>query len=72
MKDNNTKVMKFIRLRARFGMSQAEFASTIGISQTLVSGYECGKYKPGFKILRKMLDLAKARGVKYNEDEFIC
>lgn len=55
---------RLIRLRKERGLSQAELAAKLGVSQPNVSGYERGESKPGFDVL---YDLARVLGVSSDE-----
>jgi len=44
------------RARLRAGMSQAELARRAGVSQPVVSAYECGRREPGLDMLRRLVE----------------
>jgi transcriptional regulator with XRE-family HTH domain len=58
-----------LSLRDKLGMSQKELAHAIAAGARSVSRYE-GGYEPGPKILKRLADLAEARGLDYLREIF--
>lgn len=51
-------------IRERLGMSQAQFARAIGMTQGNISHYELGHQFVPPIVARRIIDIAKDRGVK--------
>jgi transcriptional regulator with XRE-family HTH domain len=51
-------------------MTQAAFAEKIGCSRMMIYAYELGHSKPGNKIIKAMLDVAKEHNIEINIEDF--
>jgi len=61
--------MMLIRKRV-FGMSQAEFARALDVSQSTVSRWETGALEPSRQEMAAVRDLASSRGVTWSDRWF--
>lgn len=60
------------KIRAKAGMSQQQFALTIGVTQSAVSLYESGGRLPTLRTVYKILDLCELEGLgKYKISDLI-
>jgi transcriptional regulator with XRE-family HTH domain len=41
--------------RERSGLKQGELAQLVNMSQSIISGYECGRYEPRFEIFERIV-----------------
>lgn len=53
--------------KAVLNLSQAEFAVAAGVSQPTVSRWERGELSPSLDEMRRIRDLAKTRGVDWDD-----
>lgn len=59
------------RLREALKMTQAEFALAIDVRQSSVSHYEQRRHSPSVSTARKMVALARSRGVEATLDSLL-
>ncbi|WP_080937147.1 helix-turn-helix transcriptional regulator [Burkholderia plantarii] len=64
MDRNNIK-----QIRRWLDLSQAAFASAIGVTQGCVSHYECGRQDVSPNVARRIIALASGRGVAVTFDD---
>jgi len=60
---------KVLEIRHKLAMTQEDFASKIGISQTTISRYESQDIQPSFQTCKKIVRLANAKGIKINIED---
>lgn len=58
------KLNEIKRIRERVGMSQAELAQRVGVSQSAIPKYESGKQVPSYEIATKIFDILLDEDVK--------
>lgn len=57
------------KLRIALCLNQREFAQELGITISSVSYYEKGTRQPSFSTVRKIMALAKKKGLKINVED---
>jgi transcriptional regulator with XRE-family HTH domain len=56
-------------IRARLDLTQAAFAEAIGVTQSNVSHYECGRQQMPPDVARRLIATAKEMGVDLSFDD---
>lgn len=64
MRTNNIK-----QVRERLGLSQADFAEAIGVSQGNISHYECQRQEVSPDVARRVIAAAMDRGITVTFDD---
>jgi len=64
MKTNNLKL-----IREQLGLSQAEFAAAIGVSQGNISHYDCQRQEVPPDVARRVICVAQERGIEVSFDD---
>ena len=59
------------RIRFNLFLEQEEFAQALGITKSAVSCYEKGARMPRISIIKKIIDLAREKGVACDVEEFL-
>ena len=68
----DTGLSRSIRsLRREFGMTQAQFASELGLNKQAIANYESTRHLPSIKTLETIIQFAYAKGRKYSYDHFL-
>lgn len=57
------KIKSVKELRKHMMLTQVEFAQKINVDQPLVSSWENGRYEPSLESFKKMVKIAKSKGV---------
>lgn len=57
------------QIRQRLGMTQAELAAAVGVTQSAVSQYERGDSQITPNVARRLIELAREHGVKATFDD---
>jgi DNA-binding XRE family transcriptional regulator len=52
------------QIRSKIGMTQAQLANQLSISDKAVSAYEMGNRTPSVSVGRKLIKVARYRGIK--------
>ena len=60
---------KIKNLRIQLCLSSTEFATLLGLKYNTIWNYENGLRAPSFKVMRKMIDLAKKAGFVITVDD---
>lgn len=58
------------KIRQSMCMEQEEFAHLLNITKSAICNYECGRRVPRFKIIKKMIEVAKKNGMSVTGDDF--
>ena len=53
-----------------FSLSQSKFGGEIGVNQSMISRWESGELEPSLSNMRAIRDLAKRRGVEWDDGFF--
>lgn len=61
--------MSIVSIRKGLGLSQAEFAAGISVTQGNVSHYECGRQQIPPDVAARVISFAKSRGVEVTFDD---
>lgn len=57
-------------IRERLLLTQEELAKELGISRQMIWAYETGKSVPRFKVIKKLLEMAKNNDIHVNSEDF--
>lgn len=57
------------RIRKAAGLSQAQLAATLKVSQSAISQYERGAIQPGIKQAKRLVELAADSGLSVSLDQ---
>ncbi|WLE58369.1 helix-turn-helix transcriptional regulator [Burkholderia plantarii] len=58
-----------LAIRKRLGVQQKDLADSLGISQSGISYYESGRGDPSVTVARKLIEIAKGKGISLTLDE---
>lgn len=61
MPDSNAVGARLKSIRQKLGLSQAEFAQTLGIAQSAVAMYETGERIPRDEVKKKIANMAGSK-----------
>ena len=59
-----------VDLRFKLHMTQTGLAAALGVSRQIVWRYETGKAEPTVAMIKKLMALAKNKGIKVNPNDF--
>jgi transcriptional regulator with XRE-family HTH domain len=57
-------------IRQRHLLTQTQFAELMGVSRTTIAAYEAGLVSPRNTIIKKLLELAKDKGIDCHAEDF--
>lgn len=57
-----------LNIRKRLSVSQVGLSHELGVTQSLISQYENGMCHPSLRVARRLVDIAKSRGIDLTLD----
>ncbi|MDC6133684.1 helix-turn-helix transcriptional regulator [Burkholderia gladioli] len=58
-----------LQVRKRLSLTQRDLSVALGVGQSAISQYECGACDPSIEVSRKLIEVARNRGVSITLDE---
>ena len=59
-----------VNLRYKLHMTQTALADALGVSRQIVWRYETGKAEPTVAMIKKLMAIARGKGIKVNPNDF--
>jgi len=59
-----------VNLRYKLHMTQTGLAAALGVSRQIVWRYETGKSEPPVSMIKKLMAIAREKGIKVNPNDF--